>query len=258
MAPFFNPDSAEVSEVVLPDGTTASEVIAPDGSRVFGNVIPDSALSQVIHRWPIKEGSGTTAKNTVGSDGTINGATWNSGTWTGGYALNGDGEDDWIDVGDLGNFGGNMDTDFAIALTIDNYDNGSWIFSRNEGAQLISLDTDNTSHWRWRIRDKDSNEIRVESQSSTSSSKQRIVLNKTSNSASGMEIWLDGSQASTNILQDNAFSNPEDFSGPVALLARYSGGAGSYYTGNIDNVIICSTSQSSSEIQSDYNQQPWS
>jgi hypothetical protein len=41
MAPFFNPDSGEVSEVVLPNAATASEVIAPNGSTVFGNAIPD-------------------------------------------------------------------------------------------------------------------------------------------------------------------------------------------------------------------------
>jgi hypothetical protein len=46
MAPSFNPDSAEVSEIILPDGSTASEVIAPDGSTVFGNAIPDSVASR--------------------------------------------------------------------------------------------------------------------------------------------------------------------------------------------------------------------
>jgi hypothetical protein len=45
MAPSFNPDSAEISEVILPDGSTASEVIAPDGSTVF-SAIPDTSMFQ--------------------------------------------------------------------------------------------------------------------------------------------------------------------------------------------------------------------
>jgi hypothetical protein len=82
MAPSFNPDSAEVSEIILPDGSTASEVIAPDGSTVF-SAIPDTLVDRpadddsftrtektgviisTSQRWPSIQGR--ISQNTTGS-----------------------------------------------------------------------------------------------------------------------------------------------------------------------------------------------
>jgi hypothetical protein len=46
MAPIYNPNGNEVSEIVLPNGNTASEVIAPDGSMVASFGPPDSVVSR--------------------------------------------------------------------------------------------------------------------------------------------------------------------------------------------------------------------
>jgi len=95
MAPIFTPDGAEVSEVILPDGATASEVVAPDGSTVF-SAIPDSGTNQ----WKHSAGSGTTLSDSIGNiNGTINGATWQTGVGAGNAYLDYDGVDDFTDLG---------------------------------------------------------------------------------------------------------------------------------------------------------------
>jgi hypothetical protein len=83
-----------------------------------GPDIPDS----VTNRWKIDEGSGTTLSDSEGSQsGTVNGATWVSGSkYTGGYALDHDSSDDWT-VSD--NAIGINDTQFSVAfwVNLDSY-----------------------------------------------------------------------------------------------------------------------------------------
>jgi hypothetical protein len=98
--PIFTPDGNEVSEIVLPDGSIASEVVAPDGSVVFeGPDIPDS----VTNHYPTDEGSGTNLTDNEGTiDGTIEGATWQTGAGTNDTFLLYDGTNDYTDFNNPG------------------------------------------------------------------------------------------------------------------------------------------------------------
>jgi len=59
-------------------------------------------FSGLVGLWSFDEGEGTDAYDSSGNnnDGTINGATYNPDQW-GGQALNFDGEDDYVDCGDI-------------------------------------------------------------------------------------------------------------------------------------------------------------
>lgn len=61
-----------------------------------GSAIPDSGGT---HQWNFDEGSGTTVADYIGSlDGTVNGATWQTGAGVGDAHLSLDGSNDYIDL----------------------------------------------------------------------------------------------------------------------------------------------------------------
>ena len=70
-----------------------------DGAEIdVGSAIPDSGLA---HQWNTDEGSGATLVDSNGGlDGTINGATWQSGAGTNNAYLDYDGVDDHTDLGE--------------------------------------------------------------------------------------------------------------------------------------------------------------
>jgi len=78
------------------DGNGYSQVRKGDGT-VLWNAIPDSGGT---HQWNHKEGSGTTLGDAIGSlNGTINGATWQTGAGTENTYLQYDGTDDHTALG---------------------------------------------------------------------------------------------------------------------------------------------------------------
>jgi hypothetical protein len=84
----FNPSETGIHKLDINGQTVEIDVID----------IPDS----VINRWLTDEGSGSTlADDRGGVDGSINGATWISGDYIGGYALDFDGTDDYVGLSGL-------------------------------------------------------------------------------------------------------------------------------------------------------------
>jgi hypothetical protein len=227
--------------------------------------IPDRA----IHRWKINEGSGTTLSDSIGSaNGTVNGSTWVSNNWTGGYALDGNGTDNYIDVGTLGNFGSNMDSDFAIALTLKTTNgNGRFcgIDDDPNGAftafYLTIGDYVSEGQVNFLVRDEDQNEISITTDDRFDDGSQyRFIFNKTSNNESGLEIWANASEESTSDFRTESFSNPANFNNPVYFQAYSKAGEGDLSNVDciIDDIIIFDDALAPTQIQDDYDRQPWS
>ena len=94
----------------------------------------DSIISETAAiRWKMNSGSGNTINESLnGYDGEINGPSWVEGNWKGGYAIQADGQDDYIDIGTLGSWGSSLDTNYATAYTIKTSDTGA-VWSTYEG-----------------------------------------------------------------------------------------------------------------------------
>jgi len=123
---------SEVAAVQQADGSTAP-VYRNDGSqwvKIFpsGSPVPASATND----WPTDEGSGTTLTDNEGSiNGTINGATWETGAGQGNAYLNYDGSSDWTDLGadSQSAFSHFVNTGVGTAATWirpDDTDSGAW------------------------------------------------------------------------------------------------------------------------------------
>lgn len=73
-----------------------------------GDPIYRDMLDAAAYHWPMDEGGGGTITCSItGETGTINGATWVSGNWVGGYGLEFNGAGDWVEFAlDSTAFGG--------------------------------------------------------------------------------------------------------------------------------------------------------
>jgi len=93
MTPPISIDGTDITGATI-DGQDVQEITV-DGQTVFSATpdIPDNLLD---HRWPMDEGSGSSAADVIGSlDLTLNGATWGSGEGRGGSYLEFDGSNDF-------------------------------------------------------------------------------------------------------------------------------------------------------------------
>jgi hypothetical protein len=228
-----------------------------------GSAIPDSA----IHQWKLDEGSGSTGADSIGTaDGTVNGPTWVSGTYKGGYALSGDGTDDIFDVGSLGTFGSSMGSDFSLILTVESSSFGNRIMELRYGGNNNArwdLHAESDGSLGFILTDDGDNMLDVETSNSfDDGSKHRVVYNKTANSASGLEIWVDGTNENVNVGSDQNYGSGAlpDFDKAVQFFATHGWDDSTFnhFQGTLDNIILCDDSLTSTEIQNDYDRQPWS
>jgi len=233
------------------------------GLRSVVDAIPDSA----IHQWKFGEGSGDTLADSISSaDATRVGPTWVSGTYVDGYALDGDATDDYNDHATLGTFGSILDTDITIAFTIEGTDDSARLFGEGPnsgGTNQIQVNIGEfdapTGELNLFLRDDDGNDLSevTTDASVTDGNKHRVVVVKTGNSAGGVQIYQDTTALSMSNQRDQGFSNVSDFTDGLFSLAVNDGGVQGPYGGIMDNLIIADDSWSSSEIQDDYDQQPW-
>lgn len=222
--------------------------------------LPESA----IHRWTFSEGSGSTAVDTIGNaDMTLNGVSWESGTWFDDYAGRGDGTDDHGDPGSLGDFGSSMSTDFAIAFTIQTTDTG-WPFGWSDGdwpTNYYGCNVDLIASNKIAFAIQDSvNDLRDRIYSSTDindGNKYRVLWNKKGADATDWELWVNGSEVSVVDQADGA-TDTIDFNGSFSFWARNDGGTiDQHINAALDNIILFDDSVSESDVQNDYEEQPW-
>ena len=225
--------------------------------------IPDSEADQKLaHRWLLGDDDGAldVSDSEGGADGTNNGVSPVEGDYADGVAGEGDGSS-YIETSSLGSFGGDMTNDFAIALTIETTDNGCYFLGHeNDDRTRLTVGIGefvSDDRLEFYIQDSDTNSERVESDSQfNDGSKHRVVFNKTGNSASDFEIWVDQSEVGVSVDVSQGFNNPSDFDDAVALFAvNIQGSISNNHNGIQDDICIFGDSLTSTEIQSYDN--PW-
>jgi len=248
----------------MTDFTTWRSLI--DGEEMIA--IPDSEANQkLLHRWVLNDVNGTVEDSEGDADGTNNGIQSTGGDWILDAAGEGDG-DSHIATTTLGDFGSSMDSDFAIALSFTTADNdgnalGVWETAGFSGMALgIPFDGVGgvgDGNFAFLLQDNNDNTLSVNTQDETfdDGAEYRVVLNKTGNSASDLEIWANQTEESTNTESDDNFGDVVNFTEDLYLFARNAGGSAQReFDGVIDDICIFNDSLTQSEIES-YNN-PWS
>lgn len=235
--------------------------------RAATAAIPASEADQkLIHRWVLDDVNGTVEDSIGTADGTNNGVVSVDGDWAGGSAGDGGASDNYIQTTPLGTFGSSMSSDFAIAFSVQTQD-GSGPVARLADANNMSLSTTlgnalvsaPTGALTFSMADADGNGIQVHTDALTvdDGNQYRVVMNKTSNSASGLEIWTNQTNSSVSNDFDEGFSNTDDFTELFTLYARNNEGSLlAFFDGIIDDYCIFNDSLTQSEIESYEN--PWS
>jgi hypothetical protein len=238
--------------------------------------LPSSARNQ----WSISNASGSTVPDGIGSStGTLNGANRvTNRPYKDNVGINSTGStSQYLDLGLIGNFGSSLDTDFAVAVTFvtnTTPSGGTLLFGQSSSngsggtsgdATTLGIVPKSDTTIKFRLKDQDNDALAVETPSLDSpisdGNLHRYLFNKTSNSASGLEVYQDAVKQSKTITSSaSTFGNVIDFdlNGVQMLRKQFNGGfTTSPLTGTIDNIVIYDSSLSSSEIQDDFDLQPW-
>jgi len=226
--------------------------------------VPDSTT----HHWSYAEGSGSITADVKGNwDGELFGPSWVGGNWIGGYALDGDSTADYVDYGsDSRKFGRTLDSDFAIAATIQTSSNNTnvWLGSRDGGNMnflwgMNRVDAGN-GQIEFQLRSEDDTDgVLYTDDRFDNGNTYRTVMNKKTNDASNWQIWVNGTQQSITLSRDNFSGNVADFNQNLYSHAENDSGTDtSHYPGILDDLIFTDDSLTQAEIEEDYQRQPWS
>jgi hypothetical protein len=229
--------------------------------KVNGSEIPESA----IHQWKFSDGSGTTATDSEDSnDLSLSGPTWVSDTSAeGDYVLDFDGTDDTANGSAVSALGGNNAHSFAITLDLDNYVTdptgvGNILVNTNKAGGQPVIDTvgisfgKSTSN-RYEISIVDSSENITEGSADISGYSGFTRFCHTFDpSGPTLTVYINGSQVSI----DNNGSNWDG--ADTGIYFGHNGKDNKYGDGRMDCPIVYDTELSKSEVQNDYNNQPWS
>lgn len=232
------------------------------------DAIPDSEADQKLsHRWLLSEDSTPFADSEGSADSSqVTGTTQVTGDYADGAAREGDGSNDAI-LFPIDPFGSLLDTDFAVALTIDGLTSSSLraigVSSTGSSGNMefsVFFNRNNAGDVGLNLSDADNNNLLITTSSGghvDDGGPHRIVLNKLSNSGSGaIDIYIDQTEIPTSVDLDQGFSNVEDFTHGWAVLARNNSGSPDLNMSAInDDVCLFDDSLTSSEATSYDN--PW-
>lgn len=226
------------------------------------SAIPSSEADQkLLHRWYLSEESPPFV-DAIGSADSTNtiGTTQVTGDWVDGAARDGDGIDDAIETTTWGSFGSNMDTDWAIAFSIQTSDPG---FASILGTDANYLRVDiagvdgGSGELTWFMRDDSGNDLHVGTLDRyDDGSAHRVVFNKTGNTANDLEIWVDGANVSQSTYRNQSWGDVSDFSAALPFFCRYNSGLQDFVDATLDDPCVFGNSLTQSEIESYSN--PWS
>lgn len=251
----FNPQGTGQYTITVNGRELTVEVIGT-------NAVPDST----INHWPFLDRSNSTVVDKVGSsDGTANGSTNVSGAWYDGYAEDGDGTDDYINLGKTA-IGPERDTGFTILFTVQTtQDTVSYISGKGSSVSgwLMMLSDDLGSAGSVDLFLADSDGDREEGHTSggliNDGSKHRVAWRVPSADATTWEVYIDGSSVGFTVDRNEGASPSGTFDYDLYALARNNNGsADRHLDGTMDNILFCGTGLTSQEITNDYNNQPWS
>ena len=254
-----NEDETTYTATVLSDDNTDSVTVEIEAA------IRDSEADQkLFRRWVLDDVNGSVSELVEGDDGTNNGVTSVSGDWVGGSAGEGDGVDDHILTSTLGDFGSNLDTGWAVALSIEMTDSGAMVTGSRGGPSdqrwEITIDRFTDDELDILIDDQDGLRRRVNSTDLNISTgeKYRLVLNHPAgNDAENIEMWSNQTELSTNIQNNGNGTNFGDFAYDIPLFGLDDGGSIiEQLPAILDDVCFYEDSLTQSEIESYTN--PWS
>jgi hypothetical protein len=158
-----------------------------------------------------------------------------------------------------------MDTNFAVAMTVKTVDQNAILGYEKSSSTRLEFRTDSTSDltgdgFGALIRDGNNDDGEIQSNTViTDGTPHRCVFNKKTNTVSNWELWIDGNNDSITIHR-NAWSgaNMEDSTDPLPLLASYrTGSLDGRLSGIVDDIIVFDDALLTSQIQTDYDRQPW-
>ena len=225
-----------------------------DTDSIFVDVQRNISGSSVL-RWKIDEGSGTTLADSIGStDGSFySGPTWESNSnFVGGQILRMDDNDNPISASDNNDI--SVGSDFSVALTVDVTSfipetAGAWNWANGNQGFSIMYDGEVEN---WCANYYDGSKVAQNPAISTPSVPFTARLCVTWDSSnSNLELYQNANASDKN--EDTFGDNGSD---EMVVGNAISG----YYElpAGIDNFIVWEKELTSSEVQIDYDNQPWS
>jgi len=247
--------------------------LTPIGGMTTANFGGPTVPGSTVHRWKLDDVGTGTATDSIGSaDGTVNGVSSVSGAYQGGSAGDGDGTGDYIGTTTLGDFGSTvLANTFSVAYTIDNLTTTNEVFacgvdnidSPGDSTLFtcpINRVSSNVPELSIRGANDSGHFLRVQGSTTiTDGDKHRVVITKSGDNGSEVNIYVDDSQDSTNVSFDSLNSNPSNFNTPFYIFARNLGGSDDgHLPGVIDDLRLYDEALTSGKVSDDYNIQPWS
>jgi hypothetical protein len=252
MTPPINIDGSTVTGITI-DGTSVSEVTV-DGSTVF-SAIPDS----VVNRWPLDEGSGTTARDSVGgSDVSLNGPTWVSDADAiGGYLLSFDGSDDFGEsnaTASAGSMSMPQTVEFGSNITSIQVVQQFGPDAGTAGYRCLRFRGDQSTNQIEFVVTRDSDASNYSASATLSTGTKQRVVGILDISVPEIRLAIDASVVDTTAISGN-FQNVQSES---HAWGYEIGGNQRYYGGNLDEPMQDESAWDSQTLTDDYQRQPWS
>lgn len=193
-----------------------------------GSAIPDS----VVHQHLVNDFTTSNWPDSIGNSDmdSISGLTLDDSAFGGDGAVVGGGADHGRSD-PMAGFGSNMDTDFAIAVGVSTTDVGTLFGLLNDTDDtVIELTTTDrfggtSGRLTFAVRDGGGDDISAETSYDITDGNDRVfIINKTGNSAGGLDIYDSPTNEVSQPLRDNNFSNPADFEFDMAYYASNNRG----------------------------------
>jgi len=210
--------------------------------------------------WPMDDGTGsTTAADIAGSrDGTLTNmdaasdwVTGQSGS-AGDYALDLDGSNDWVEIGQLIELNFGKSTPFSVSAWV--YDRGGStagvVSALNPGSPYDGWGLNRVSGPAMRLEITSTNGAVLKADAATThATNQWVYVTATydgSDDASGIKLYLNGSAVATTVVANTAGGVPP--TNRTVALSSY-GGANRYFNGQLDEVAIWGEPLSAAEVK---------
>jgi hypothetical protein len=262
----------EIDDVMIYNRALSESEINRIYNKRLHSAIPSSVVAQnnLFAYWGISEGSGQEISEPVNNNiGTINNATWeSSSTWHERQAIVGNGNDSYVSTTSLGSFGSQLTDDFAVGLTyrIDgDLSNNQYMLGVNNPTQNFRMFANDYWGILFEVIDNNGNQIQhtprgASNYTPTVGERERLIINKVSNTGDDWEMYINGSEIGTNNQGSDAdIVSTIDFENIFYYLAlNDQGSLVAPLNGALDNISIWTDSLTNTEITEDYNNQPWS
>lgn len=231
--------------------------------------------TQPVSNWITSTGSGNTLyDNESVSNGAITGASWSSGTWSDEYSLNFGSSNDYVDVGDDSTYDPG-DGPYSIAVTIQSSVSHRGLFVGKasgggggfKGGYGLGFgigggggdgSPGQIAFEKRNSQNGNTNAIYTSNYFDDGNKHRVVATDEGNNETDGMKIYVNGSEADTVISSNDGTTGTVSSGGAPLLFGGQSNEGQYYFEGNLDNFVWFDEELNSTEIQEDYEAQPWS